>query len=120
MKILLVSNGFPPSGQWGTEFYTHQLASGLVEHGHRVSVLCPLRDGASPSYTVERSRRYGISLIEVHNAGDPAKRFADSYVDEHIDGLFARRVLGIYRDLGAVSSPVRPSREPARLGSIAC
>lgn len=99
MKILLVSNGFPPSGQWGTEFYTHQLASGLVEHGHEVSVLCPLRDGSRPRYSVERSRRYGIQLVEVHNAGDPAKPFADSYVDERIEGLFSLLLEELQPDL---------------------
>ena len=48
MKILIVSNGFPPSGQWGTEFYTHQLATGLLGRGHDVTVLCPERSGSRP------------------------------------------------------------------------
>jgi len=99
LQILLVSNGFPPSGQWGTEFYTHQLASGLVERGHEVTVLCPLRDGSRSRYTVERSWRYGIRLIEVHNAGAPGKPFADSYVDEHIDGLFSKLLEELQPDL---------------------
>ena len=30
MKVLFVSNGFPPRGQWGTEFYTAQLAGALA------------------------------------------------------------------------------------------
>ena len=33
MRVLVVCNGFPPSGQWGTEFYSHQLATGLAGRG---------------------------------------------------------------------------------------
>ena len=55
MKILVVSNGFPPRGQWGTEYYTHQLVSGLVERGHEVAVLHPERDGSRSRYTLEET-----------------------------------------------------------------
>ena len=65
MNVLLVSNGFPPSGQWGTEFYTYQLARGLADRGHAVDVLCPLRDGSRPRYTLQRSTRYGVALHEL-------------------------------------------------------
>jgi glycosyltransferase involved in cell wall biosynthesis len=88
MKIVLVSNGFPPSGQWGTEYYTHQLATGLAARGHRVTVFCPIRDGSKPRYTIERCERYGVDLVEVHNAGDPRKVFADSYQNERIEAIF--------------------------------
>lgn len=88
MNILLVSNGFPPSGQWGTEFYTYQLATGLAARGHQVTVFCPDRLGEAPRYTVERSTRYQISLVQVHNGGDPKKSFRDSYRNEGIEGIF--------------------------------
>lgn len=92
MKILIVSNGFPPSGQWGTEFYTHQLATGLLGRGHDVTVLCPERSGSRPRYTVDESERYGVRLLELHNAGDPSKRFEDSYVNTSIEELFDRLI----------------------------
>ena len=88
MNILLVSNGFPPSGQWGTEFYTYQLATGLAARGHQVTVFCPDRLGKAPRYTVERSTRYQISLVQVHNGGDPKKSFRDSYRNEGIEAIF--------------------------------
>ncbi|MCP3919170.1 MAG: glycosyltransferase family 4 protein [bacterium] len=88
MKVLLVSNGFPPSGQWGTEFYTYQLARGLLGRGHEVDVLCPLRDGSRPRYTLERSTRFGVRLHELHNAGDPRKAFADSYKNAEVERAF--------------------------------
>ena len=79
LRVVLVSNGFPPIGHWGTEFYTHQLAVGLQARGHTVTVLCPRRDGTQPRYTLERRVEDGIEVVEVHNAGDPRKRFEDSW-----------------------------------------
>ncbi len=88
MKILLVSSGFPPNGCRGTEYSTHQLATGLAARGHRVSVFCPIRDGDRPRYTIERSSRHGVDLIEVHNADDPRGSFAESYRNERIEAIF--------------------------------
>jgi len=87
-RVLIVSNGFPPSGQWGTEFYTHQLATGLAAGGARVSVLCPVRGAERPRYHLARSRRYGIDLFELTNAGDPRKAFDDSYRDAEVERIF--------------------------------
>ncbi len=88
MNILLVSNGFPPSGQWGTEFYTYQLATGLVARGHAVTVFCPERRAGAPRYSTNRSTRYGVTLVEVCNGGDPKKSFRDSYRNEGIEQVF--------------------------------
>jgi glycosyltransferase involved in cell wall biosynthesis len=99
VNILLVSNGFPPSGQWGTEFYTYQLATGLAARGHRVTVFCPDRLGEAPRYTLERSTRYQISLVEVHNGGDPKKSFRDSYRNEGIEAIFDRLLEEIRPDV---------------------
>ena len=92
MRILLVSNGFPPSGQWGTEFYTHQLATGLAARGHTVQVLCPRRDGEGERFEVTRTTRYGIRLVEVHNPPARRKRFADSYRCGAVEDLFEELV----------------------------
>jgi glycosyltransferase involved in cell wall biosynthesis len=40
MKILLISNGFPPRQWAGTETYTAGLAAELSKRGHQVQVLC--------------------------------------------------------------------------------
>lgn len=89
MKVLLVCNGFPPSGQWGTEYYTHQLATGLVRAGDEAVVLHPVREAGRPRFSVTEEERYGLRVIEVANNGDPAKRFADSYRCEGIERVFA-------------------------------
>lgn len=89
MKVLLVCNGFPPSGQWGTEFYTHQLATGLLARGEDVVVLHPVRDANRPRFSVTRRERYGARVIEIANCGDPRKSFADSYRCEGVESVFA-------------------------------
>jgi glycosyltransferase involved in cell wall biosynthesis len=88
LKILLVSNGFPPSGQWGTEFYTHQLATGLLQSGDEVFVFHPLRDSSRARFSIRRETRYGVKVIEIANNGDRRKNFADSYRCEGIERAF--------------------------------
>jgi glycosyltransferase involved in cell wall biosynthesis len=90
VKILLVSNGFPPSGQWGTEYYTHQLATGLHSRGDEITVLYPVRDPDRPRFSTHREERFGIEVLEFANAGDPRKRFVDSYRNDAIESAFAR------------------------------
>jgi len=53
VRILVVSNGFPPRGRWGTEFYTKELVRGLSARGHELFVLHPERSGERPRYTLE-------------------------------------------------------------------
>jgi glycosyltransferase involved in cell wall biosynthesis len=89
VRLLVVSNGFPPRGQWGTEFYTHELVRGLVERGHRVAVLHPEREGRRTRYTLERAEGVGeVPVYLLHNEGDPDKVFADSFRDARVDEIF--------------------------------
>lgn len=90
MKVLVVSNGFPPSGAWGTEFYTHQLATGLARRGHTVEVLHPVRDGARARYSIAAHAVDGLVVHELANPGDPWKRFADSYQNRGVEAACAR------------------------------
>ncbi len=88
MKVLLVANGFPPSGQWGTEYYTHQLAVGMQAMGLEVSVLVPSREPGRERYSLQHEPRYGVDVWELANAGDPKKSFSDSYSNERIEQVF--------------------------------
>jgi len=94
VRILVVSNGYPPRGSYGTEFYTQELVLGLARRGHDLAVLHPDRSGARPRYTLEEVREDGLAVHLLHNPGDPEKRFAASYRDEGVervfDGLLAR------------------------------
>ena len=88
MRVLVVCNGFPPSGQWGTEFYSHQLATGLAARGHEVEVLHPDRTGDRERYALISEVRYGILVHELSNGGDPHKRFEDSYRNIEVERRF--------------------------------
>jgi glycosyltransferase involved in cell wall biosynthesis len=89
MKCLVVSNGYPPRGGLGTEFYTRELVRGLARRGHAVQVLHPERSGARPRYTLETVREDGVPVFLLHNPGDPRKRFAASFTDRVVERVFA-------------------------------
>ncbi len=89
MKLLVVSNGFPPRGQWGTEFYTHELVRGLRSRGIDVAVMHPEREGFEPRYTLERTKGAGdVPVFLLHNEGDPEKAFAESFMDFRVEDVF--------------------------------
>ncbi|MEX1025186.1 MAG: glycosyltransferase [Planctomycetota bacterium] len=88
MKLLVVSNGFPPRGSFGTEFYTDQMVRGLIARGHEVRVLHPVRDGSRPRYTLESVDVAGVPVRLLHNAGDPQKRFTPSFHDPEVERAF--------------------------------
>ena len=98
MKILLVSSGLPPSGQWGTEFYTLELARELTRGGHEVTVLCPVLDGSRPRYTLEESELSGVQVIRVHNVAS-GRALANSYEDPDLEQLFDRLISRLRPDV---------------------
>jgi glycosyltransferase involved in cell wall biosynthesis len=97
VKVLFVTNGFPPRGRWGTEFYTWQLVGGLVDRGVDVAILHPVRDGSKPRYELEQvtepvpsapGTRSEVPVYLLHNAGDPRKEFRSSYSDPEVERIF--------------------------------
>jgi glycosyltransferase involved in cell wall biosynthesis len=88
LRVLLVSNGFPPEGQWGTEFYTHQAAVGLAERGHIVRVFCPRREGEGERFSIHRSVRYGVGVHEVFHPPSRTKRFHESFLCQQVEERF--------------------------------
>lgn len=89
MKLLVVSNGFPPRGQWGTEFYTYELVHGLQRRGRDVTVLHPEREGLRERYTLERTTGEGdVPVLLLHNEGDREKTFSESFMDGRVEEIF--------------------------------
>jgi len=88
VRILVVTNGFPPRGQWGTEFYTLQLVRGLRARGHELAVLHPERGGKEERFTLEKVDQDGMPIYLLHNQGDPRKVFEDSYRSEEVEQAF--------------------------------
>jgi glycosyltransferase involved in cell wall biosynthesis len=93
MRILVVTNGYPPRGWWGTEFYTTQMVGGLRAAGHEVAVLHPERSGGRPRYTVElEAGTDGTPVFLLHNPGDSDKSFVDSYENGEVERRFAELI----------------------------
>ena len=66
-RVLAVSNGFPPRGKWGTEFYTKELTLGLKARGHDVAVFHPVRNGEEPRYTLEEDEVRGVPVYLIYD-----------------------------------------------------
>jgi hypothetical protein len=92
MRILVVSNGYPPRGVFGTEFYTREMVRALAARGHAVSVLHPERSGRRPRYALERVEEDGVPVHLLHNPGDPGRRFGASYRDAEVERVFAEHL----------------------------
>jgi len=99
VKILVVSNGFPPRGKWGTEFYTRELVRGLVARGHEAAVMHPERSGGRPRGEVELVDADGIPVHLLHNPGDPSRAFATSYADPIAERAFERVLADVRPDV---------------------
>jgi glycosyltransferase involved in cell wall biosynthesis len=84
MKVLLVSNGFPPQAWGGTESYTAGLAVELKARGHDVQVLCGgvWHRGESSFNGYEDSHYKGVSVRRLNQnwwrAPDPCKYLYDN------------------------------------------
>src|SRR5262245_1869239 len=89
VRILVVSNGFPPRGGWGTEVYTQELVRGLRGRGHELAVLHPEREGERPRYDVMETDQDGVPVFLIHNPGGARKPFEESYADPAVEEVFA-------------------------------
>jgi len=92
MKVLLVVNGFPPRGRFGTEFYAGELARGLVARGHEVEALCRADTvgDAPPSGAVETiDGAHGVPLHLVHAPAAPGRALVHAWRDASVERAFA-------------------------------
>lgn len=92
MRLLVVTNGYPPRGRFGTEFYARELVRGLRGRGHEVEVLHPVRDGKAARYSLETVEEGGVPVHLLTNAGDPSRRFQASYRDPEVERVFTELV----------------------------
>lgn len=93
MRVLFVSRGFPPHGRWGTEAYTLQLARGLSELGHEVSVFHPdVREDGEP-YTLSSASCAAFRVTRITLPRSRGKRLSTSYEDPRLEAAFERFLL---------------------------
>jgi glycosyltransferase involved in cell wall biosynthesis len=117
LKILFVSNGYPPRQWAGTETYTAGIAQELQKRGHQVQVLCGGDWDNGPSYwngcTDEEYQ--GVSVRRLHlnwmKAPDPFRYLYDNRrVADYTAGYLAK----IQPDLVHVTSCERLSASVLR------
>lgn len=87
MKVLVVSNGYPPRGGFGTEFYTRELVRGLRARGHAIRVVHPVH-AARAAHGLEDVVEDGVPVTLVHVPADRSKNFERSYRDADVERLF--------------------------------
>jgi len=88
MRILQVSNGYPPAARGGVETYTQTLAGALADRGYEVEVFCRLSARREPEYTVHYERVAGIAVRRVVNDLTGAVHFSDHFYNLKIEALF--------------------------------
>lgn len=89
MRILIVSNGYPPTAFGGVEVNTLELAREFKRRGHTVAVICRESDKQRPDYEVIRDVHEEIPVMRVVNDYKQLTSFRQLYVDAHIDAIFA-------------------------------
>lgn len=87
MRILQVTNGFPPTATAGVEQYTHQLSRGLRAH-HDVRIFCRESAPQHADYDLLDDQFDGLPVRRVVNDFQHASRIQDFYLDRHIESIF--------------------------------
>jgi glycosyltransferase involved in cell wall biosynthesis len=87
MRILQITNGFPPTATAGVEQYTHQLSRGLSVH-HEVRIFCRESAPERADYEIVDDQFDGLQVRRVVNDFQHAAQVRDFYVDRRIESIF--------------------------------
>ncbi|MBP7691740.1 MAG: glycosyltransferase family 4 protein [Anaerolineales bacterium] len=99
MRVLLVSNGYPPAARGGVETYTQALAAGLAGRGHTVEVFCRVGDLRAPEYAVRVEGVAGVPVRRVVNDLTGAATFDAHYRNPRIEALFRQHAADFRPDV---------------------
>jgi len=99
MKILQVTNGFPPTARAGVEQYTYLLSRTLRDSGHDVQVLCREEAHTLPERTILEDTVDGIPVRRVVNNFFDVVRFEQYYQNEGITTIFLETVEEMQPDI---------------------
>lgn len=107
MKILFISNGFPPQQWAGTETYTAGLAQELLQRGHQVQVLCggDWQEGAEywNGFSDESYHNVAVRRLHLHWSLAP-RPFEYLYKNPVVADYLARYLEELQPDLVHVTS----------------
>jgi glycosyltransferase involved in cell wall biosynthesis len=98
VKILQVSNGFPPTAVAGAEQYTYAISHALSRR-HEVYVFCHERAPDQAEYTLIDQEMDGLRVRRVVNNFRDVSSFEDLYVNPGIERLFEEYVDLVHPDL---------------------
>lgn len=91
MKVLLVSHGFPPRANAGTETYTADLGAALAARGHEVVVFAATKDISRPDLTLAERVHRGVRVRElVQNLFHAS--FRETWDEPRVEAAFAREL----------------------------
>lgn len=107
MKILFVTNGFPPKRWSGTETYTAGIANGLKINGHNIQVLCcgEWKTGSKHwnGYTDDKYNDLPVRRLNLNWKNSP-KPFRHLYDNPAVGGFLEKYLEEIRPDLVHVTS----------------
>ena len=87
MRVLFVTNGFPPSEIAGTEILARRVAKHFLGNGHEVTVF-------APAYSHEQENDSWVEGIRIHCVPRPSgSRYSFTYLDGAVDLKFASFLL---------------------------
>src|SRR5260221_5471253 len=92
MRILQVTNGYPPEARGGVETYTQAIARALVARGHAVEIFCRVSAPRQPEYTLRREQVEGIAVRRVVNDLTDVTRFEQHHRNTHIEGPYRQHL----------------------------
>jgi glycosyltransferase involved in cell wall biosynthesis len=99
MKILLVSNGLPPSAFGGVEIYTFDLSKSLKTAGHTIVVFCRESDQSLNDHQILDVVENDIRVIRVVNDYKHIASFRNTFVDDQIDNIFQQYLIEIQPEI---------------------
>lgn len=88
MRVLQVTNGYPPAARGGVETYTQAVAQALAGRGHAVEVFARLSALGEPEYAVHHDSLNGIPVRSIVNDLTDAPRFEQRYRNARVDAGF--------------------------------
>lgn len=92
MRILLISNGYPPAQNTGVETYTYNLAMNLAGRGHAVHVFCRHSAHNLPDFELQSDIVDGIPVTRLVNDFKAIGDYRATYRDRRSEKIFKQLV----------------------------
>lgn len=86
-KIIIFTNGYPPTSIGGVELYTRQIAEGFHERGKNVIVVCRESSKCLEDYSLLHEQINGIEVYRIVNDFKELKDYNQFYENKNIDKI---------------------------------